>query len=104
MAGLSFGTASPAVHSSGSPGFLSCTHALRPRVQSQRRATQLRVVSERVLIANTKGGGHAFIGLHLAQQLLQAGHEVTILNDGDEVRLPRCPIVGRLSTWSCCRS
>ena len=31
------------------------------------------------------GGGHAFIGLYLAKQLLKDGHSVTILNDGDEV-------------------
>lgn len=36
------------------------------------------------------GGGHALIGLHLAKQLLGAGHSVTILNDGDQVQsLPR---------------
>lgn len=44
------------------------------------------VRADNVLIANTKGGGHAFIGLHLAKQLLDSGHSVTILNDGDEVR------------------
>ena len=27
----------------------------------------------------------AFIGLHLAEALLSQGHQVTILNDGDEV-------------------
>lgn len=43
------------------------------------------VRADNVLIANTKGGGHAFIGLHLAKQLLGSGHSVTILNDGDEV-------------------
>lgn len=43
------------------------------------------VRADNVLIANTKGGGHAFIGLHLAKQLLDSGHSVTILNDGDEV-------------------
>jgi hypothetical protein len=35
------------------------------------------------------GGGHAFLGLHLAKQLLSAGHSVTILNDGDQVSY--CP-------------
>jgi hypothetical protein len=35
---------------------------------------------------NTKGGGHAFIGLHLAKKLISQGHKVTILNDGDQVR------------------
>lgn len=42
--------------------------------------------ADSVLIANTKGGGHAFLGLHLAKKLLNAGHSVTILNDGDPVR------------------
>ena len=37
------------------------------------------------VIVNTKGGGHAFLGLHLAKRLLAAGHTVTILNDGDKV-------------------
>eukprot|EP00983_Pelagomonas_calceolata_P089896 1157357-Pelagomonas_calceolata.AAC.6 len=34
------------------------------------------------------GGGHAFIGLHLAQELLKRGHTVTICNDGDNVSPP----------------
>lgn len=49
------------------------------------RALCATVRADSVLIANTKGGGHAFIGLHLAKQLLDNGHSVTILNDGDEV-------------------
>ena len=32
-----------------------------------------------------QGGGHAFIGYHLAKQLVAKGHDVTIFNDGDEV-------------------
>lgn len=47
--------------------------------------------ADSVLIANTKGGGHAFLGLHLAKKLLAAGHSVTILNDGDPVSI----------CWSC---
>ena len=43
------------------------------------------VRSDSALIVNTKGGGHAFLGLHLAKRLLAAGHTVTILNDGDKV-------------------
>jgi hypothetical protein len=42
--------------------------------------------ADSVLIANTKGGGHAFLGLHLARKLVADGHSVTILNDGEEVR------------------
>lgn len=47
------------------------------------RLARLVVRNENVLIANTKGGGHAFIGLYLARKLTGAGHKVTILNDGD---------------------
>ena len=36
-------------------------------------------------VSTNAGGGHAFIGLHLAKQLMKDGHSVTILNDGDEV-------------------
>ncbi len=52
----------------------------------QGRSLCAHVRADNVLIANTKGGGHAFIGLHLAKQLLDSGHSVTILNDGDEVQ------------------
>lgn len=45
--------------------------------------------AENVLIINTKGGGHAEIGLHLAKQLLSAGHSVTILNDGEQGKLEK---------------
>ena len=36
---------------------------------------------------HTQGGGHAFIGYHLAKQLIAKGHDVTIFNDGDEAKL-----------------
>lgn len=58
----------------------------RLAVARQGRFLCTQVRADNVLIANTKGGGHAFIGLHLAKQLLDNGHSVTILNDGDEVR------------------
>ena len=58
----------------------------RLTVARQGRSLCTEVRADNVLIANTKGGGHAFIGLHLAKQLLDNGHSVTILNDGDEVR------------------
>lgn len=45
------------------------------------------VRADRALIVNTKGGGHAFLGLHLAKRLLADGHSVTILNDGDQSKL-----------------
>lgn len=38
-------------------------------------------------IKKQQGGGHAFIGYHLAKQLVAKGHEVTIFNDGDEAKL-----------------
>ncbi|OSX73689.1 hypothetical protein BU14_0331s0008 [Porphyra umbilicalis] len=40
-----------------------------------------------VLILNTKGGGHAFIGLHVAEAVLAAGGRVRLLNVGDEASL-----------------
>ena len=46
----------------------------------------LKVSAQQALIVNAKGGGHAFIGLYLAKELQQAGHSVTIFNDGDKVR------------------
>ena len=52
-----------------------------------RMRAQVRVRNESALIVNTKGGGHAFIGLHLAKQLIADGHKVTILNDGDQAKL-----------------
>lgn len=45
----------------------------------------LQVRADKCLIVNTKGGGHAFIGLYLAKELVAKGHEVTIFNDGDQV-------------------
>ncbi|KAL6769739.1 CSP41A [Auxenochlorella protothecoides x Auxenochlorella symbiontica] len=45
--------------------------------------------AEHVLISNTKSGGHAFLGLHLAQRLLEQGHEVTILNAGSKEKLEK---------------
>lgn len=60
---------------------------LRQHRSAGRPAKRLAVAvrAEQVLIVNTKGGGHAFIGLHLAKQLLQKGHSVTIFNEGDQV-------------------
>lgn len=58
--------------------------AARPGARASRRPA-VSVMNANVLIANTKGGGHAFIGLYLAKDLLAKGHTVTILNDGDEV-------------------
>jgi len=41
----------------------------------------------KVLIVNCKGGGHGSIGLFLARALMAAGHQVTILNDGEQGKL-----------------
>lgn len=54
-------------------------------VRSARSRSGLEVRAEKCLIVNTKGGGHAFIGLHLAKKLMADGHSVTLLNDGDKV-------------------
>lgn len=40
-----------------------------------------------VLVLNTKGGGHAFIGLHLARAVVAAGGRVRVLQVGDEAAL-----------------
>ncbi|CAK0742954.1 hypothetical protein CVIRNUC_001432 [Coccomyxa viridis] len=55
--------------------------------QRSARARTVEVRADNALIINTKGGGHAFIGLYLAKQLLDAGHSVTILNDGSQDKL-----------------
>lgn len=60
-----------------------------PARSSSSRRLQLSVRADRALIVNTKGGGHAFLGLHLAKRLLDDGHNVTILNDGDQSKLEK---------------
>ena len=64
------------------PAFRPSPTALRARV-----AGAVSVRADSALIVNTKGGGHAFLGLHLAKKLLADGHSVTILNDGDPAKL-----------------
>lgn len=59
----------------------------RVRAPRASRALTAMVRADQCLIVNCKSGGHAFIGLHLAHKLLQKGHKVTILNEGDKVRL-----------------
>ena len=54
---------------------------------SRRSSHRMAACADSALIVNTKGGGHAFLGLHLAKRLLKDGHSVSILNDGEEVRL-----------------
>lgn len=89
-----------------SNGPLCCVH-IKPHLTMQARATMQRSAAPRraaatsrrltvsvqnanVLIANTKGGGHAFIGLYLAKELMKRGHKITILNDGDQVSQGSC--------------
>ena len=78
---------------------MSMAMASRPQLRVQQRgrtiaarvqpASRRSVVvrADKCLIVNTKGGGHAFIGLYLAKELLNRGHDVTIFNDGDQVRI-----------------
>lgn len=58
--------------------------------RAQGRTSTVRVCAEKVLIVNTKKGGHSFVGLYLAKHLASKGHTVTIMNDGDKVRCPCC--------------
>ena len=61
--------------------------SLRPRLGARAsRKPTVTVRADKCLIVNTKGGGHAFIGYYLAKALVRRGHQVTIMNDGDEVR------------------
>ena len=85
-----------------------CSARGAPRAAPRSRSAGLTCRADSVLIANTKGGGHAFIGLHLARKLLDKGHSVTILNDGDEVgrggwggrgRGRAMPRAARLGAW-----
>ncbi|KAK9813920.1 hypothetical protein WJX73_004793 [Symbiochloris irregularis] len=72
----------------GEPALSRHQQALACRAQRDRSGRQqVRVCAQKALIVNTKGGGHAFIGLHLAQKLLKDGHSVTIYNDGDQGKL-----------------
>lgn len=57
---------------------------LRPRSVSRRVAVRVR--ADKCLIVSTKGGGHAFISLYLAKELVNKGHDVTIFQQGEEVR------------------
>lgn len=72
-------------------GFLGNDRLLKGRIGAQRhaagRSLAVQVRDDSVLIVNTKGGGHAFLGLHAAKKLLAQGHKVTILNDGDQGKL-----------------
>eukprot|EP01026_Neomeris_dumetosa_P015092 TRINITY_DN1568_c0_g1_i4.p2 TRINITY_DN1568_c0_g1~~TRINITY_DN1568_c0_g1_i4.p2 ORF type:complete len:351 (-),score=60.68 TRINITY_DN1568_c0_g1_i4:174-1226(-) len=58
--------------------------SMRPRHASR---GVMKVFNDSCLIVNTKGGGHAFIGYHLANKLVDNGHTVTILNAGDKEKI-----------------
>lgn len=67
---------------------LSRSGASPARPVAAARSRTCAVRAERVLIVNTKKGGHAFLGLYLAKRLLGKGYGVTVFNDGDPVRPP----------------
>jgi hypothetical protein len=56
----------------------------QPRLGARRQVT-VEAKGKKVMIVNTKKGGHAFLGLYLAKRLLGKGYSVTIFNDGDSV-------------------
>jgi nucleoside-diphosphate-sugar epimerase len=61
--------------------------AFRPAPASRRASVAVR--ADKCLIVNCKSGGHAFVGLYLAKALLAKGHDVTIVNDGDQEKLAK---------------
>ena len=72
-----------------------CSTVAHRRASAPRRACRslaVNVRSEQVMIVNCKSGGHAFVGLYLAKQLLAKGHAVTIFNAGDSVRFQWTPL------------
>jgi len=58
---------------------------LRPRAVSRRVAVRVR--ADKCLIVGTKGGGHAFISLYLAKELISKGHDVTIFQQGEQAKI-----------------
>lgn len=69
-----------------------------PASRSSGRSLAVQIRDDSCLIVNTKGGGHAFLGLHLAEKLLSYGHSVTILNDGDRDKLSQKPPFNQYSS------
>jgi len=84
----------PSIAATSAPSQLRCSsflgnglkapRALSVRVVPRRAAHTVDVQAAKVLIANTKGGGHSAIGLYLTKELVKGGHQVTILNDGEK--------------------
>lgn len=56
----------------------------QPRAAARRQLV-VEATDKKVMIVNTKKGGHAFLGLYLAKSLVGKGFHVTIFNDGDAV-------------------
>ncbi|QDZ22629.1 chloroplast stem-loop-binding protein [Chloropicon primus] len=59
----------------------SRTASLRRQHQQQKHDVR---ANASVFVVNTPGGGHAVIGFHLAKQLAEQNHDVTIMVPGDE--------------------
>lgn len=56
----------------------------REELRSRAPRCPAETASKRVMVVNTKGGGHAAIGPHLAEKLLSQGHKVTVRQVGPE--------------------
>jgi nucleoside-diphosphate-sugar epimerase len=63
--------------------------ATRRSAANRGRATSVLVRADKCLVVNCKSGGHSFIGLYLAKALIAKGHDVTLLNDGDQAKLSK---------------
>lgn len=59
----------------------------RHTLAASSRRLSVQVRADNALIVNAKSGGHAFIGYHLAMKLIEKGHRVTIMNDGDQAKV-----------------
>lgn len=68
----------PSTFLGSSSGILSPVALRAPRKPSRAQYS----MSAKVLILNTKGAGHGFIGLHLARTLLDSGNDVDLLQVG----------------------
>ncbi|KAG1681385.1 hypothetical protein FOA52_007433 [Chlamydomonas sp. UWO 241] len=67
----------------------SAMRASTSTVATHSRGSTVVVRADNALIVNTKGGGHAFVGYHLAKALKAKGHSVTIMNDGDKEKVSK---------------
>lgn len=63
-------------------GQSAITRSLSPSQQARKHNVSSISMSAKVLIVNTKGAGHGFIGLHLARTLLEKGNTVDLLQVG----------------------